>query len=368
MTLPLRIFQLLLLSVMTAVGTPVTAGETSSGNVICEDCFTRPADSPLAGERRVALVIGNGGYQAAGTSLPNPPSDARDMAAVLKAIGFDVVTVIDATKRDMDLALARFARLATSADTALFYYAGHALQIQGRNFLLPTDGKLEDEISVSFETIGLEEVHAVLDRASGVKVLILDACRDNPLVNRLKGAGTVRGGIAARGLAPVEATQGMVIAYATAAGGIADDGLSRNSPFTAALLKRLQQPGLEVEMMFGRIASDVSAQTNGRQRPATYISLLSEYYLNRDDRVAWDSIKDKDDILALHDFVSKYPSSPFASIARDRLVAQEREDLARRQQGLRVQEQRIRTEELAVRRRIEEERRRQDGVRGAVSQ
>jgi uncharacterized caspase-like protein len=341
-------------------------------------------------ERRVALVVGNANYKMANISLSNPRNDAQDISAVLTAIGFEVVTAIDASKRDMDFALQRFARLATDADSALFFYAGHAMQFQGRNFLMPTDAELEDEISVRYQTVGLEEVRAALDRANGVKIMILDACRNNPLADRLQKTigGASRNVSTTRGLARIDKTQGMVVAYATAADEVAQDGQGRNSPFTSSLLKRLQEPGLEIEMMFRRVAYDVNAQTGGRQRPETYISLLSEYYLNQSDRIVWDRIKDQDDVAALRDFVSRYPSSPHAIFARNRLellerYAKEREDLARRaredeqrkaaeaeaqrvarEAALRREaEERLRAEQLAAQKRIEEEQKRQEAAR-----
>src|SRR5215468_8726544 len=350
----------------------------------------RAADAPLQSERRVALVIGNANYKPSGISLSNPRNDAQDIAAVLASLGFEVVTAIDATKRDIDFALQRFARLATDADSALFFYAGHAMQFQGRNYLMPTDAELEDEISVRYQTVSLEEVRAALDRASGVKIMILDACRNNPLADRLQKTivGASRAIATTRGLARIDKTQGMVVAYATAADEVAQDGQGRNSPFTTALLKRLQEPGLEIEMMFRRVAYDVNAQTGGRQRPETYISLLSEYYLNQSDRIVWDRIKDQDDVTALRDFVNKYPSSPHAIFARNRLellerYAREREEFARRareEEQRRAQEaeaqrvareaalrreaeERLRNEQLAAQKRIEEEQERQKAAR-----
>src|ERR1700686_624035 len=209
-------------------------------------------------ERRVALVVGNSNYKAANISLSNPRNDAQDISAGLTNLGFEVVTAIDASKRDMDFALQRFARLATAADSALFFYAGHAMQFQGRNFLMPTDPELEDEISVRYQMIGMEEVRAALDRANGVKIMILEACCNNPLADRLQklAGGASRSVATTRGLARIDKTQGMVVAYATAADDVAQDGQGRNSPFTAALLKRLQEPGLEIEMMFRRVAYD----------------------------------------------------------------------------------------------------------------
>src|SRR5262249_24545030 len=156
------------------------------------------------------------------------------------------------------------------------------------------------------------------DRASGVKIMILDSSRNNPLADRLQKTIVSASRLVAmnRGLAPIDKTGGMVVAYATAAGETVPDGQGRNSPFTAALLKRMQEPGLEIETMFRRVAADVSAQTGGRQRPVAYISLLSEYYLNQSDRIVWDQIKDGDNVDALRDFVNKYPSSPQAVFAR----------------------------------------------------
>jgi hypothetical protein len=345
-------------------------------------------------ERRVALVVGNAAYKAANLSLANPRNDAEDVSAALKALGFEVVTAVNATKRDMDGALQRFARLATDADSVLFFYAGHAMQFQGRNFLMPTDAELEDEVSLRYQAVGLEDVRAALDRGSGVKILILDACRNNPLADRLQRsiAGASRSAAQTRGLARIDKTQGMVVAYATAADEVAQDGQGRNSPFTTALLKRIQEPGLEIEMMFRRVAYDVNAQTGGRQRPETYISLLSEYYLNQNDHLVWDRIKDRDDVAELRDFVDRYPSSPLAVLARNRLdllerYAREREEAARRTredeqrklaeaeaqrvareaQLRREAEERLQAEQLAARKRIEEEQKRQEAARQEAS-
>jgi uncharacterized caspase-like protein len=326
-------------------------------------------------ERRVALVIGNSNYKTANISLSNPRNDAQDISAILTSLGFEVVTTVDASKREMDLSLQTFARLATNADSALFFYAGHAMQFQGRNYLMPTDAELEDEISVRYQTVAIDEVRAALDRANGVKIMILDACRNNPLADRLQRTlyGSASRAIAtSRGLARIDKTQGMVVAYATAADDVAQDGTGRNSPFTSALLRRLQEPGLEIEMMFRRVAFDVNTQTGGRQRPETYISLLAEYYLNQNDRVVWDRIKDQDDVAALRDFINKYPSSPHAIFARNRLdllerYASERTESARR---AREEEQRKAAEAEAQRiaretqaRRDEDERQRTDQKR-----
>lgn len=282
--------------------------------------LTCSAESARA-DRRIALVVGNSNYNNASLALSNPKNDAEDVATALRSLGFEVVQAIDANKRDMDLSMAKFARLATDSDAALFYYAGHALQYQGRNYLMPVDAEVEDEVSLRYQMMPIDDVRAALDRASGVKVMILDACRNNPVVETLrrKAGGETRALGGVRGLARIDKTQGTVIAYSTAADEVAADGQGRNSPFTTALLKRLREPGLEIEQLFRRVAADVNTATGGRQRPETYVSLLSDYYLNQTDRIAFDNIKDSADPAALRDFINRFPTSSYTSDARYRI-------------------------------------------------
>jgi hypothetical protein len=302
-------------------------------------------------ERRVALVVGNSQYKNPNLVLFNPRNDAEDVAAALRTLGFEVIMTVDAGRRDLDLAMIQFARLATAADAALFFYAGHALQYQGRNYLMPIDAELEDEISLRYQMMLMDDVRVALERAGGVKIMILDACRNNPVVDRLKRkmVGVNRNVDTVRGLARIDKTEGIVVAYATAADEVAADGSGRNSPFTSALLKRLQEPGLEIGKMFRHIAADVNEQTHGRQRPEIYVSLIDEYYLNRKDRVVWDQIKDSTDPAAFRDFVGRFPSSPQAPDAKYRLQMLER--LARERQL-----ERERAEREAVQRQAEEQR------------
>jgi hypothetical protein len=161
--------------------------------------------------------------------------------------------------------------------------------------------------------------------------MILDACRNNPVLDRLKRrmTGITRDVAAVRGLARIAGAQGEVVAYATAADQVAADGAGRNSPFTAALLKRLAEAGLEIGTMFRRVAADVTEQTKGQQHPELLISLISEYYLNQNDRPVWERIKDTADPAAFRDFINRFPSSPRASDARYRIQMLEREAVAR---------------------------------------
>jgi len=283
-------------------------------------CLVLSPDAARA-ERKVALVVGNTQYKNPSLVLLNPRNDAEDVAAVLRGLDFEVVLTVDASKRDFDVAMTQFARLATGADAALFYYAGHALQYQGRNYLMPTDGELEDEVSLRYQMVMLDDVRAAVERADGVKIIILDACRNNPVVDNLrkKMAGVSRSVDATRGLARIDKALGMVVAYSTAADDVAADGAGRNSPFTSALLRRLKEPGLEIGSMFRRIAADVNEKTNGRQRPETYVSLIGEYYLNQKDKPVWDQIKDSSDAAAFRSFIAQFPASPRASDAQYRL-------------------------------------------------
>ena len=291
--------------------------------------------SPALAERRIALVIGNSDYNDTSISLANPKNDAEDMAAALRSLAFDVVMVTNASKRTVDGAVQQFARLGSEADSVVFYYAGHAMQYQGRNYLMPVDATLVDEISLRYNLVSFDDIRAAMSRTRGIKVMILDACRNNPLAERFERSqvGANRGGMATRGLARVDTTAGTVVSYATAADNVAIDGTGRNSPYTAALLRRLQEAGLEIEMMFRRVAADVNAETQGRQRPETYVSLLGEYYLNQSDRVLWEQVKAGDDPKAVRAFLARFPSSSHALSARTLLQGLEQKQAARPDAG-----------------------------------
>jgi hypothetical protein len=274
-----------------------------------------PSDGEARTERRIALVVGNSNYDDRKMSLSNPQHDADDMARSLRKLGFDVLTVIDARKQDFERTVAEFARKSKNADMALFFYAGHAMQHQGRNYLMPVDGELTDGDSV-WSMIRLDDVREALDRGSGLKVMILDACRNNPLSDRLYRA---IGGGNQRGLARIDRTQGMIVVYATAADEVAEDGNGRNSPFTSALLTRMDEAGLEITKMLKLVGADVSTHTAGRQRPEISVQSYNDYFLNQSDRGAWEKIRDSGDASALEDFIRKFPSSSYSPVARDRV-------------------------------------------------
>jgi Caspase domain len=279
-------------------------------------------------DKRVALVIGNGAYQNT-AFLTNPANDADDMAAALQSVGFEVIIERNVNKRSLEIAMARFARVAQDADSALFYYAGHGMQYRGVNYLMPIDARLEDEFSVNYELTRIDDVLFAMSGARGVKILILDSCRDNPLADRLSRRATNRDIVAMRGLARIEAARGMIIAYATQSNQVAVDGTGRNSPFTGALLKEIEQPGLEIATLFRRVAANVERATGGRQLPELSISMSGEFYLNTQetDVRAWVRVRESSSITDLQEFMRQYPQSFLTADARARIAALEREQI-----------------------------------------
>ena len=229
-------------------------------------------------DRRVALVIGNSAYRNT-VQLPNPRNDATDVARMLKGAGFEVVEGVDLDKRGMDDAFRRFADAAVGADAALFFYGGHGFQFQGANYLVPIDARLTGAADIGAQMARVDDILADLQRASGVRILMLDACRDNPLADQLLAqANPARAVTITRGLARIKQTAGTVIAYSIQPGAVAADGEGRNSPFAAAFIREVSQPGVEIGPLFRHVAADVYKATNERQLPEVTFSLLGDFY------------------------------------------------------------------------------------------
>jgi hypothetical protein len=223
-------------------------------------------------EKRVALVIGNSEYQHA-PKLPNPINDANAVSIMLEGAGFEVVELRnDLTNMDMRRALRDFSERARDADMAVVFYAGHGIEVDGTNFLIPTDAKLERDIDVEDEAISLDRLMKMVEPARKLRLVILDACRDNPFIKTMKRTMTSRS--IGRGLAKVDPTMSdMLVAFAAKAGSTAADGEGIHSPFTSALLQHIALPGLDLRFAFGRIRDDVVRVTNNRQEPTLYGSL-----------------------------------------------------------------------------------------------
>jgi uncharacterized caspase-like protein len=243
------------------------------------------ATNALAQPDRIALVIGNSHYLHT-PALPNPVNDAREVAKVLRAIGFEVTAQEDLTRAPMAQHIHSFFVTASSARISVLFYAGHGLQSAGKNYIVPVDAKLESANAVETELIEVDALLANLDRADRANIVILDACRDNPLASQLQqGLGSSRSiqrGFAAYSPAATGGPRsgtGVLIAFSTAPGMVALDGVSVNSPFTTALIKYLTVPGLEIRQMLTRVRADVAAATGNKQIPWDNSSLFGDVFL-----------------------------------------------------------------------------------------
>jgi uncharacterized caspase-like protein len=236
---------------------------------------------PAAAQKRVALIVGNSAYTHAGP-LANPANDAADMAAALKEVGIEVLLGLDLDKRAFDLKVREFARALTRADTGIFFYAGHGLQVGGRNYLVPVDAQLQNERDLDFEAVALDFVlkQMELEREAKTNIVFLDACRDNPLGRNLARSMGTRSASVGRGLAQVQTGVGTFIAYSTQPGNVALDGTGRNSPFTAALAKGVKAPGRNLTAVMIDVRKEVLNVTNGKQVPWDHSALTGDFYFH----------------------------------------------------------------------------------------
>lgn len=307
------------------------------------------ASAEAATGKRVALVIGNSAYQNA-PALATPANDAADMAAELRALGFTVIDGVDLTNRDMRDKIREFTNQLRGAEASLFYYSGHALQANDRNYLAPVDARLEFEGDLDFETVALEIVQRQMERETKTALLFLDASRDNPLARALNAAA--RSGGPEPGLAEVRSSPGTLVAFATDPDSTAADKGERNSPFTGALLANLAREDLEIQTMMTDVRQQVHEATSAEQTPWVSSSLLGRFYFKpgaetaqqvaaletsadpaerglsvrpaspvKPESVAWDSVKDTTDPRELEAFISTYPDGFFAELAELRLHA-----------------------------------------------
>jgi raffinose/stachyose/melibiose transport system substrate-binding protein len=344
---------------------------------------TLAAFAAIDDEQRVALVIGNGDYQHV-SPLPNPGNDARALSEKLRALDFEVTTAIDMTRADLEETVLRFGAESEGADIVLIFYAGHGLQVDGENYLLATDARIDDRNDLSEAAIEEGRLHSVFAFVEPrLSLLIMDACRTNPFADVLGTApGLASGGAAEHELGSARSNENLLIVFSAAPGQVALDGDSGNSPFTTALLQWIDQPGLEIESIFRHVRRTVIDLTGGQipwvessmtdeawLRPAiaaapraSLSDLLgqalagfedplekqaAEAYLRRllpeadvfaEQRLAasgaiatdaaaeipalrWLSIRRSEDPSAFTAFVEEYPDSPFAALAVDRLAA-----------------------------------------------
>ena len=298
---------------------------TRSLSILVMACLVLTASPSIGASQRVALVIGNANY--AESPLRNPVRDAKAIAARLRDLQFEVVEVVDADLKGMQRGLVEFLGAIDQGATALVFFAGHGIQANGRNYLLPIDATLESEMSLRFDAMEVNDVLEELERSgSRTNILVLDACRNNPFERKFRGGS--------RGLAVVDAAMGTLIAYATAPGSVASDGDGDHGLYTSALLKVLDEPGLKVEDVFKRVRNEVAVASSNAQIPWESSSLTGDFVFNGAPAVTadknlqpatdkeallWSSIRGSESPEDFLDYLAAYPTGIFAGVATRRI-------------------------------------------------
>ncbi len=269
---------------------------------------------PVDAAEKIALVVGMSRYQSV-AALDNTVNDARGVSETLAGIGFEVTTLLDGTGTEFRAAIDAFAFRSETADLALIYFAGHGVEVQGENFLIPVDADIASNLDVQRQAISLKELLASVNNARKMRIVILDSCRDNPFggaldIDALAQAGVTTGtrSAGAGGLAPTTPDRGTLVAYAARDGAVALDGTGSNSPFAIALMKILPLQGLEISLMFRQVRDEVLKATGNLQEPHTYGSLSgTPFYLagtddagagieSADIKVAWSGIRPEQEV------------------------------------------------------------------------
>ena len=294
-------------------------------------------------DKRVAFVVGNGAYKNV-AALPNPAIDAKSMAKLLRNVGFDVVEGSNLTRDKMTERLLDFGKKAEGADVALFFYAGHGIAVNGTNYLLPVDADLKSEMDVKLGAA--INVDLTLEQTMGdakVKLVFLDACRDNPFAAKIRSAKATRSVNVQTGLAEMKSGEGTLIAFATGPGQTALDGeVGTNSPFTRALMANIAAPGIEIQQAMTKVRAQVQEETSKGQLPWGHTNLTGSVYLNQAAAPAvtteaasapaggtaseaelefWRSIKDSNKTEELNAYLTNYPNGTFKSIALARIAS-----------------------------------------------
>jgi hypothetical protein len=308
------------------------------------------AQDSAKADKRVAFVVGNGTYKNV-AQLPNPPIDAKAMAATLRNVGFDVVEGTNLTRDTMTERLLEFGKKAQGADVAVFFYAGHGIAISGTNYLLPVDADIKSEMDVKLGAA--INIDLTLDQTMSdakVKLVFLDACRDNPFAAKIKSNASTRSVSVGSGLAEMKSGEGTLIAFATGPGQTALDGQEgTNSPFTRALIAHITTPGIEIQQAMTEVRAQVNEETNKGQLPWGHTNLIGSVYLNPAAAPAstaagsspapatvastgggsdvelefWRSIKDSNKPEELNAYLTSYPNGQFKSLALARIASLE---------------------------------------------
>ena len=285
-------------------------------------------------QRRVALVIGNSAYRYT-PKLANPRNDAADIAAALRKLGFQVIEGFDLDKVAFERKIRDFAASLQGADVAVFFYAGHGLQVSGHNHLVPIDAQLTTISALDFETVRLDLVHRTMEREAKTNILFFDACRDNPLSRNLARAMGTRSAEVGLGLTAVETGVGTLISFSTQPGKVALDGKGHNSPFSGALVRHLGTSSDDLSAILIAVRNDVMKETDGKQVPWEHSALTGRFYFSRAAQApvadpatrwwpseaaeAWNVVKDSSSVAILGAFVARYGDTFLADLARARM-------------------------------------------------
>ena len=293
-------------------------------------------------ERRVALVVGNAQYEHT-SALKNPVNDAREIGALLERLGFEVLVSTDLDQAEFARTIDSFGRRLEGADVGLFFYTGHGLQMNGKNYLVSTEARLESEFLIPAETVQLDAVIHLMESRTPVNLVFLDACRNNPLADKLRNnlIAQNRSVALGRGLARVQATgRDTLIAYSAAPNQEAADGRGANSPFTSALLQYLPTPDVEVSVMLKRVAGHVRTATHGEQRPQQLSDMTRTFYFAKVEPVVaqaapvakpkvaeaapdhtvevayWNSARAANDCASVRAYLDRFPNGIFVDLAK----------------------------------------------------
>ena|GEM_PF-846410 len=288
------------------------------------------SDKTYAEEKRIALVIGNGNYSA--SPLQNPVNDASDIAGVLESLGFDVDVAIDLSHEEIKEKLQEFAQKLDKSDVGFFYYAGHGIQAEGVNYLIPVSADMTNQDAIINEAISISSVLQRMEiSGNGINIVVLDACRNNPLSKSFKSAK-------GKGLAVIKAPSASFIAYATAPGNVAADGTGKNGLYTQYLLKNISTPGLTIEQLFKKVRVGVVQESGGRQVPWENSSLLGEflfveslvsdtgnitidYSASQYELDFWKTVQQNPSRSQYELYLKKFPKGDFSLIAQEKLKA-----------------------------------------------
>jgi Caspase domain/Putative peptidoglycan binding domain len=296
-------------------------------------------------DKRVAFVVGNGAYKNV-AALPNPAIDAKSMAKVLRNVGFDVVEGTNLTREKMTERLLEFGKKAEGADVALFFYAGHGIALNGTNYLLPVDADIKSEMDVKLgSAINIDVTLEQTMADAKVKLVFLDACRDNPFASKIKSNNATRSVSVQSGLAEMKSGEGTLIAFATGPGQTALDGQEgTNSPFTRALMANITAPGVEIQQAMTKVRAQVNEETNKNQLPWGHTNLIGSVYLNAAPAAGatadapntpavtagpasevelefWRSIKGSNKPEELNAYLTNYPNGTFKPLALARIAS-----------------------------------------------